>query len=129
MCPLCNKENINQLFHISNLIQSLLEIEFHKFKINPIYETVLNNLKKEIGNLVSILKDPENYIYEEISELKRQVDLDRENLKSEIDELANDLIKQLESYERKFKSEYKAKVDLEHYDGLVESSKKTISRI
>ena len=126
MCPLCNKENLNQLFHINNLIQSLLEVELHMFKINPIYDSVLNNLKKEIGNLVSILKDPENYIYEEISELKRQVDLDRERLKIQIDELANDLIQQLESYEKRFKSEYKAKVDLEHYNGLVESSKKQL---
>ena len=41
------------------------------------------------------------------SELNRQVDLDREKLKNEIDDLSDDLIKQLESCEKKFKAEYK----------------------
>ena len=71
-CPLCNEENSNQNLKVNKLIQSLLEIELHEFKMNPIYETVLDNLKKEIANLETILKDPENYIYEQISELKRQ---------------------------------------------------------
>jgi hypothetical protein len=52
--------------------------------------------------LAVLLKDPENFIYEEINELKRKVDLDREKSKKEIDELANDLIQQLESYETTF---------------------------
>ena len=56
-------------------------------------------------------------------ELKRQVDLNREELKSQIDKLADGLIKQLESFEAEFKSEYKEKVDLEHYKGLIETSK------
>ncbi len=73
-----------------------------------------------------LLKDPENYIYEGIGELKRQVDLDREKLKKEIDELANDLIQQLESYETTFKKKYKSNIDLEHYYGLIESSRKQL---
>ena len=125
-CPLCNEENSIQNLKVNKLIQSLLEIELHEFKMNPIYETVLDNLKKEIANLETILKDPENYIYEQISELRRQVDLDRENFKSQIDELADVLIQQLESFEKRFKSEYKANVNLQHYNGLVESSKKQL---
>ena len=87
---------------------------------------VLNNLKKEIGDLETILKDPENIIYEEISELKRQVDLNREQLKSQIDELADDLIHQLETYEKKFKSESKINLDLERFSSLVSSSKQQL---
>ena len=127
-CPVCNKENLSNLeFKVNKFMQSMVEIELHEFKMNPIYEEVLNNLKMEIGNLEAIVKDPENHIFEEISELKRQVDLDRERLKSEIDSLADGLIKQLESYEQQFKTEYKTNIDLEHYNNLLESSKKQLA--
>ena len=66
-------------------------------------------------------------IFEEISELKRQVDLDRESLKIQIDTLADGLIKQLESYEKRFKAEYKTEIDLHNYNGLVESSKEQLA--
>ena len=126
-CPLCNKENLNQELNPNKILEKLIKIELHEFKINPIYETVLNNLQTEIGNLEAIVKDPEYHIFEEISELKRQVDLDRERLKSEIDSLADGLIKQLESYEQQFKTEYKTNIDLEHYNNLLESSKKQLA--
>jgi hypothetical protein len=72
------------------------------------------------------LKDPENVIYEEISEIKRQVDLDREKLKIKIDELSDDIIQQLETYEKKFKSEYKSNIEFKHYNDLIESSRKQL---
>ena len=126
-CPLCNQENSNQTFKVNTLIQELIENELHEFKLNPKYEKTLKNLAVEIKNLESLLKEPQSYIYEEINELKRQVDLNREELKGEIDELADGLIKQLESFEAKFKSECKEKVDLEYYNDLVESSKKQLA--
>ena len=126
-CPLCNQENLTQDFNVNKLITKLLEIELHKFKLEPKYELAFKNFKAEITNLESILKDPENYIYEEIAELKRQVDLDRERLKSQIDDLANDLIQQLEAYEASFRAEYKSNVDLKHYNDLVESSRKQLA--
>ena len=125
-CPLCNEANANR-FKVNKLLQSFVEIELHEFKIDRVYEAVLDNLKQEIANLDTILNDPENYIYEEISELKRQVDLDRERLKIQIDTLADDLISRLESYAKMFKAEYKTKIDLEHYNGLVASSKKQLA--
>ena len=124
LCPLCNEENCSNLkFKVNKLIQRLIKRELHEFRLNPKYENSLKSLKTEIENLETILKDPENYIFEEISELKRQVDLDRERLKNEIDDSANDLIKQLESYEKKFMAEFKANIDLDSYSDLVESYK------
>ena len=108
---------------MNKLIQRLIKRELHEFRLNPKYENSLNSLKTEIENFETILKDPENYIFEEISELKRQVDLDRERLKNEIDDSASDLIKQLESYEKKFMTEFKANIDVDSYNDLVESFK------
>ena len=122
-CPLCNQENTKQNFHCNELIEDLIELELHKYKLDPKYKITRDNLMIEIENLEKILKDPENIIYEKLSELKRQVDLDRESIKNEIDTLADGLIQQLESYEKKFKAEYKEKIDLDKYNELVESSR------
>ena len=125
-CPLCNQENTNQNFKIIKLVQDLIENDLQNLEVDSKFKLIYNDLKTEIKKLEAILKDPEHVIFEEISELKRQVDLERESLKSEIDERANDLIKQLESYEARFKTEYKTNVDFEHYNALVESSRKQL---
>ena len=109
------------------LIQKLIESNMHKFEIDPKFRKVYESLKTEIANLEKILKDPENIIYEEIAELKRQVDLDRERSKSEIDSLADDFIQQLETYETRFKAEYKTNINLENYNALVQSSRKQLN--
>ena len=127
ICPICNQEHVNQNHSVNKLVEALLQIEIHKFELDPKYELIFNNMKREIQNLEKVLKDPENFIYEEINELKRQVDLDRENLKSEIDELADDLIQQLESHEKQFKADYKTNVDLEYFNVLVESCRKQLN--
>ena len=125
-CPFCDVENANSNLCVNKFIQNMLENELHKFQINSNYKETLNKFKKEIANLESILKDPDNVIYEEIHDIKRQVDLDRERSKVQIDELADGFIKKLEEYEQKFKSEYKSNVDLQSYDALVESSKRNL---
>jgi hypothetical protein len=117
---------VKQNFKVNKLIQDLFESNLHKFDVDSKFKIIFDSLKTEIHNLEAVLKDPENIIYEEINELKRQVDLDRENLKGQIDKRANDLIQQLESYKTRFKTEYKTNVDLHHFNALVESSKKQL---
>jgi hypothetical protein len=107
-------------------MQKMVENELHKFKINSNYNETLSKFKKEVEKLESILKDPDNAIYEQIQEIKRQIDLDRESSKVQIDELADGFIKKLEEYEQKFKSEYKSNVNLHSYHALVESSKRQL---
>ena len=127
LCPFCDKLNSNKNFTVSKIIQNLLDMEAHKFTIDPKYEQVLNNFRTEVRNLELILNEPENFIYEEIHELKRQVDLDREKSKSEIDKLADSLIQQLETFEKQFKTEYITKVDMKHYTSLAETCKKQLN--
>jgi hypothetical protein len=126
-CPFCNEENADGHFKANKLIEELISRKLHQFKINQNNERVFSSLKTEIQNLETILKDPENYIYEEINELKRQVDLDRENLKYQIDTLAGGLIQQLETYGKRFRNDYNSNKDLACYNDLVESSKKELA--
>ena len=126
-CPLCSLENENKSFITNKFIQKMVENELHKFEIDPKYKQTLASLRAEIENLEKVLNEPEYFIFNEINELKRQVDLDREKLKSEIDELADDLIQKLESYEKKFKAEYKSVLDNpDRYKDLADSSKKQL---
>ena len=126
ICPFCEVKNVNINLCVNKLIQNMVESELHKFQINSNYKETLNKFKKEVENLESILKDPDNVIYEEIHEIKRQIDLDRERSKFQIDELADSFIKKLEEHEQKFKSEYKYNVNLHSYHALVESSKRNL---
>ena len=125
-CPLCNQENTNQNFHCDKLIENLIEMELHKFKFDPKYETELSAMKLEIESLENILKNPEKIIDEEISELKRKVNLDRKNLNTQIDKIADDLIQQLESYEIQFKADIKKNLDLEKCNNWLESSRRQL---
>ena len=70
-CPLCLQENTNQNFHCDELVEKLIGMELHKFKLDPKYEAAMNNFKTEIESLEAIIKDPENIIYGEIGELKK----------------------------------------------------------
>ena len=127
-CPFCDKQNPNQNIEVSKTIQYLIDIEAHKFTIDPKYERVLNNFKTEIRNLERILNEPESFIKEKINQLKVQVDLDREKTKSEIDRLADDMIKQLEAFDKQFIEEYNdSYVDLKYFISIFVTSNQQLA--
>ena len=110
-CPFCNTEFENKTFIINRLLKSQIDKrELHNLKLDPQFENTLNNLKDKMNYLEKAEKDPDSIICESISELKRQVDLDREQLKEKIDKQANEIIKKLESFEIEFKIESKTRV-------------------
>ena len=127
LCPFCKVENANQNLCVNKLIQSLVKNKLHQLEFDSTHKHTLNRFKTEIEKLEAILKSPDNVIYEEIHELKRQVDLDREEMKLKIDTLANDLIQQLDSYEARFKAEYKKNLDSVYYNDLVESARRQLT--
>jgi hypothetical protein len=110
-CPLCNMEIQNQTFQINRALKSLIEKrELHNLKLDPQFENTLKSLKDKIKIMEKVENDPDNVIYESISELKRQVDVDREELKEKIDKHSDEIIKKLESLEIEFKIDSKTKV-------------------
>ena len=127
LCPFCNVENANLNLSVNQAIQSLLGIQPYTFEIDSNYKLTLDRFKVEIKKLELLIKDPENYIYEKINELKWHADLDRERSKSQIEYLGCEIIQQLEFYERKFKSEYKSNVDFGYYNALLESSRQQMN--
>ena len=73
-----------------------------------------------------ILKHPENFIVKQISDLKRQVTVEKEKYLRKIDQLSSDLFRELESYELKFISQCRQNTDLEANNDLIESTKKQL---
>ena len=95
-------------------------MDIDKFKMDSKYINAINDLKKEFNNFKYVLDNPELIIKDYFAELKRQVDFDRETLKTQIDARASKYIEELSSYEEVFKNEYKSKLDLAYYSRLVD---------
>ena len=119
-CPFCHQQNQNQNLNTNKFMQDLLQNDLGHFKA---HEQINQHLKMEIQNFESILKHPENFIVEQINELKRQVANEKEKHLNKIDQLSSDLFRELESFELKFISECRQNIDLEAYKDLLESSK------
>ena len=69
-------------------------------KLNSVYEECkkkINEAKYQIQKIEILEKDPENYVFEYFEELKRQVDLRREELKLRLDECSDQIIESIES--------------------------------
>ena len=62
---------------------------------------LIKDLKKHLHGVEAIERDPANYISEQFYELKRQVDLRRENILLEINKRSDALIKEIDLEHRK----------------------------
>ena len=125
-CPLCNSDNPNQNSKINNTLKALVvDVELHKVEISNMsdYKTVLKAFSQKITTIETMLNDPESFVFNKLSDLRRLVDLDREMAKFEIDKLAEDILKRLDSYEAEFKADYKSRSNLEYYSELVNKTK------
>ena len=84
-CDLCNSEHTvpKNGFKIARRLQDALNFQLNTFvelELKPVYEECRNAIgeaQKDVDELESIDKDPENYIYEYFEDIKRKVDLRR----------------------------------------------------
>ena len=127
-CPICDASTTNPKFQINQTLQVLiLEAELHKFKLEPSYLNTLSEFTEKLGHIESIHKDPLNVIYEQISALKMDVDLDREKAKAEIDRLADTMMKKLNYLEDEYKVEASSKEISDYYGKLIAIAKKNLN--
>ena len=101
-CELCEKNHCfpEDGFAINRRIQNGLDIKLNSLKLNSVYEECkkkINEAKYQIQKIEILEKDPENYVFEYFEELKRQVDLRREELKLRLDECSDQIIESIES--------------------------------
>ena len=127
-CPFCSTDIDKHGLNVNKLIQKLVENELHNFKTDPKFKDLISDFRNEIQQVKKILNDPENFVYDKLSEIKRQVDLDRENCKTKIDDLANGVIEKLETFEKMFKNGGRMKINSIHFNDLINESEKQLEQ-
>jgi len=105
-CEMCNKEHYVPRggFVVTKLVQKALEIKFHNFKPSPIFnecKLLIKEIKETADKVEAITNDPKSFIYEYFSNLKRNVNLRREELKFKIDEYSDKLIQSIDDTQLK----------------------------
>ena len=94
-------------FPVNLVVEQLLKMQLDQIDMGEEHKNAsksIQELESVTETLKKLKENPENEIYETISALKNQVDLDREVLKNKIDEEADRLIKELDEYEKECKS-------------------------
>ena len=142
-CSLCQASHDmtnNKKFALNKTIENLLKLEIvNEFDFGDIFNKTNDEIKKlesSSKKLNDLIKDPKNFIFETISNLKRDVDLRREKLKEKIDEISNEMIEKLDNYQKecydninKIKLEEKTKDQFKEIESSFEEWTKDNKRI
>jgi len=91
-------------FPSNKIVTNLLEKRVNNINLNfsqfNDYNDIFRDLKKNLREIETIQKDPENYIFEYFGELTRQVDLRRETLIEDIHKYSDELIQKIEKLKK-----------------------------
>ena len=101
ICFICQEEHYipKNGFTIHKKLQNLLSLELNALEPSPLYEECkkkIENAKEKVVKIELLEKNPENYLYEYFEDIKRQVDLRREELKLKIDNYSDDIIRSID---------------------------------
>jgi len=80
-------------------LQRGLEIQLNTLKLTPIFEECKAVIKKgheSVAEIEALEKNSQGYIYEYFEDIKRQVDIRREDLKMKIDKYSDEVIQSIE---------------------------------
>ena len=120
VCSLCNADNKNQATTTNKTLKNLIERELQSLKINPYYECIFSSFKSKVAKIESIHNDPEHTIKKTFDDLKRQVQLDKEEAINEIGQLAGTIFSRLDSLEADFVKDCKSQDILDYYSKLIQ---------
>ena len=76
-----------------------MEIQFNTLKLTPIFDeckTVIKKAHEQFAKIETLEKNSEIYIYEYFEDIKRKVDIRREELKMKIDKYSDEVIQSIE---------------------------------
>jgi WD40 repeat protein len=124
-CKMCKGQHLveEEAFILNNDLKDFLEEGDHLPEKQKNIKELYDEFEETLNKLQKILKDPANYLHEYISDIKREVDLQREVLKSKIDEIALDIISKIDELNEESKVDIKEieNIDLSKFNtGLVE---------
>ena len=100
-CNLCQNDHLLvHEYHLNVNLKEVMDQDFHLIaNVNDKHadmRKLLLNFQSTLDELVKIQDDPESYLNEFMSEQKQKVELQRQELKSQIDSIADDIIKKID---------------------------------
>ena len=131
-CKICNETHLVPQggFIINKNIKTALSSDYHLTDDQRQVKESVKKFEETLSKLNKIMNDPADYLDDYVKELRRKVDLQREELKEKIDKIALDMIDKIDQFEdeckKKLKSSGIQKEDLSEYKSLVETCKKSI---
>ena len=101
ICEICKEEHLipKKGFMVNNRLQKQLRLELNALKMSPVFDECMKEIddaKENVDKIEFLEKNAENYIYDYFEDVKRQVDIRREDLKFKIDKYSDELIKSVE---------------------------------
>ena len=102
ICCICQDEHQipKNGFMIHQKLQNLIKLELNLLEPSPLYEECkkeIEGAKEKVVKIEQLKKDPESYLYEYFEDIKRQVDIRREELKFKIDTYSDEIIKSIDN--------------------------------
>jgi len=132
ICLICQEEHLipKKGFVINNRLQKLLTLKLNTLKFDcQIYngcKKEIDDAKERVAKIRLLEKNAENYISEYFEDIKRQVDIRREDLKFKIDNYSNLIIKSVELNQIKY---IKLSKEVNEITENIEKSKKEFDKL
>ena len=134
ICKLCNFEHEipTHGFIKNKIVAEMINESNHLTKDQKKIKDMLEGFQENIKKLKGIIADPSNYLYDYMAELKRLVDLQREELKKQVDEICLKIIEEIDRLYKEAKEcldkldKKDMKVDFEKYNKIVKYSEEYI---
>ncbi len=106
ICGICQEEHIPKNgFKINDRLQELLELRLNEIKPSAMFEECkkeLENAKENEVKIELLKKNAEKYIYDYFEDIKKQVVIRRDDLKSKIDNYSNEIIKSVKLNQKNY---------------------------
>ena len=107
LCLVCHEEHIipKKGSIVNNRIQKLLTLDLNILKASPLFDECIKeieNAKENVLKVEELQKNGEMYNYDYFENIKRQVDIRRENLNLKIDNVSDEIIKSVELYQTSY---------------------------
>ena len=101
-CLVCPKQHTipEEGFVVNGRFQKQLDMELNKFIPSQAFEDckqIINDARDYVSKIEALEKDPEFYIYEYFEDIKRKVDLRREEIKLRVDSCSDEMIRSIEN--------------------------------
>ena len=101
ICRICQEEHLIQKngFIINKRLQKLSKFKLNALKSIPVFDECskeIENAKEKMAKVELLEQNAENYIYKYFEDIKRQIDIRREDLKFKIDNYSDEIIKSVE---------------------------------